>query len=337
MKVAIVGGTGNLGLEIIRELEQDPRVSAVIAIARRIPTNHPFRKAEFHAADVRSSNLTELMSGCDALIHLAWAIQPAHDVQTLHEINVMGSERVFAAAAEAGVKTILYASSVGVYSHGPKDFVDEAFRRRGTRTLPYSRHKVMVEDMLDGFQLKHPHIRVVRFRPALMFRAGEAAHVKALFMGPLIPRRIAANPPVMPSAKRLEVQAVHTGDVARAFQMALHQNVHGAFNLAADPVLTDKVLAQLLGAVRIPVPRAVLRLMASIAFHLRLDRADPGWLDLAFNVPRMSVDRARSELGWRAKIGADEALLELMDGLASKDDDITPALALKHRSSMPIQ
>jgi nucleoside-diphosphate-sugar epimerase len=54
-------------------------------------------------------------------LHLAWLIQPSRDLAKLHETNVHGSRRVFEAAARAGVGAIVYASSVGAYSPGPKD------------------------------------------------------------------------------------------------------------------------------------------------------------------------------------------------------------------------
>jgi UDP-glucose 4-epimerase len=46
--------------------------------------------------------------------------------------------------------------------------------------------------------------------------------------------------------------------------------------------------------------------------ELKLPR---GWLDLALAVPLLDVSRARSELGWEPRLGGDEALLDLLDGL----------------------
>jgi hypothetical protein len=49
------------------------------------------------------------------------------DERTLRAVNVDGTRNVLAAAAQAGVRALIYASSVGAYAPGPKDrFVDES-------------------------------------------------------------------------------------------------------------------------------------------------------------------------------------------------------------------
>src|SRR5205085_5805577 len=88
-------------------------------------------KTDWAEADVASSDLVPYFRGADAVVHLAWLIQPARDRRRLWRVNVDGSSRVFRAVAEAGVPALVYASSVGVYSPGPKDRpVDERWPRR---------------------------------------------------------------------------------------------------------------------------------------------------------------------------------------------------------------
>jgi nucleoside-diphosphate-sugar epimerase len=73
---------------------------------------------------------------------------------------VHGSARVFLAVAEAGVPALVYASSVGAYSPGPKDDrVDESWPTGGVAASPYSRQKSEVERRLDRFEAEHPGIR----------------------------------------------------------------------------------------------------------------------------------------------------------------------------------
>ena len=113
--------------------------------------------------DRKSLAHVSLFRGAETLVHLAWLIQPSHDEQALWRVNVEGSARTFAAAAEAGVRTLIYASSVGAYSPGPKDrLVDESWPVGGVATSVYSRHKAEVERRLDDFETEHPDLRVVR-------------------------------------------------------------------------------------------------------------------------------------------------------------------------------
>src|SRR5205814_9483756 len=107
---------------------------------------------------------------------LSWLIQPSRDEEVLRATNVEGSRRVFEAAADASVPTLLYASSVGAYSPGPKDrAVDESWPTDGVRSSFYARHKAEVERILDGFEARHRGLRVVRLRPGLVFKREAAA------------------------------------------------------------------------------------------------------------------------------------------------------------------
>ena len=99
-----------------------------------------------------------------------------------------GSARVFRAAADAGVASLVYASSVGAYSPGPKDRrVDESWPANGITSSFYSRHKAAVEKLLDRFEREHPQVRVVRLRPGLIFKREAASGIRRLFAGPFLP------------------------------------------------------------------------------------------------------------------------------------------------------
>jgi ferritin-like metal-binding protein YciE len=74
------------------------------------------------------------------------------------------------------------------------------------------------------------------------------------------------------------------------------------------------------------VPGAVVRRFADLSWRLRLQPTPPGWLDMALNVPLMSSDRARKELGWEPKRSAVEALEELVEGLRKGNGAATPPL-----------
>ena len=117
MRVVVTGASGNVGTSLLRSLAGEPAVDSVVGIARRVPKGS-FPKTEWRQADVARSPLRPLFQGADAVVHLAWLIQPGRDKQVLHEVNVEGSARVFRAAAAAGVPALVYASSIGAYAPG---------------------------------------------------------------------------------------------------------------------------------------------------------------------------------------------------------------------------
>ncbi len=330
MRVAVVGATGNVGTSLLESLAGEPSVEEIVAIARRRPSEG-WPRTKFVQADIASDELGPVLSGVDAVVHLAWLIQPGRDESVTRRVNVDGSERLFRAVAEAKIPVLLYASSVGVYSPGPKDrLVDEGWRREGIASSFYSRHKVAVEKLLDRLEGERPELRVVRLRPALIFKAQAATEIRRLFAGPFLPRALLRPEliPVVPDVERLRFQAVHSLDVGDAFRRALtHDSARGAYNLAADPPIGPPELAKLLNARRVKLPASLLRGGAAATFALRLQPSEPGWVDMALGVPLMDSSRARSELEWQPRCTGTEALKELIDAMRAGADAPTPPLA----------
>jgi nucleoside-diphosphate-sugar epimerase len=237
---------------------------------------------------------------------------------------------VFGAAADARVRTIVYASSIGAYSPGPKDrMVDESWPTDGVASSFYSRHKAAVERQLDRLEAEREDLRVVRMRPALIFKRHAATEIRRLFAGPLLPGALLRPEliPFVPDVPRLRFQAVHSHDVGAAFRAALLSDARGAFNLAADPPLGPPELAEVLRARPMKVAPRLLRGAAAISYALRLQPSEPGWVDMALAIPLIDSARARSELGWAPRQRSTDALRELIDGMRVGSDYPTPPLA----------
>jgi nucleoside-diphosphate-sugar epimerase len=330
MRVVVVGATGNVGTSLLRSLADDPEVDSVLGLARRAP-GMGFPKTQWGKVDVsRATDLADRFAGADAVVHLAWLIQPGRDLETLHATNVEGSRRVFQATVDAGVPALVYASSVGAYAPGPKDrAVDESWPTTGLETSTYARHKAEVERILDRIEEEAPALRSVRLRPGLIFKRDAASEIRRLFAGPFLPSPLVRTEliPAVPDDPRLVFQAVHSLDAGEAYRLAVKGDVHGAFNIAAEPVLDPPQLAGMLGARRVRVPGKALRAGAAVSWRLRLQPSEPGWVDMALNVPIMDCSRAREELGWRPRRTSVEALRELLEGIRDGAGIDTPPLA----------
>ena len=329
MRVVVIGATGNVGTSVVRALAGDPAVDEIVAVARRAPRRE-LEGAQFMAADVTASDLGPIVRGADAVVHLAWLIQPGRDEAVTRRVNVDGSRRVFDAVVTERVPSLVYASSVGAYSPGPKDRrVDESWPTEGIRSSFYSRHKAAVERDLDRLAAEHPALRVVRLRPGLIFQRAAATEIRRLFLGPLLPGRLlrARLAPLSPDVPGLSFQAVHSDDVADAYRRAVLSDARRPFNIAADPVIGAAELARMLDARRVRIPAGVLRGAAAATFAMRLQPAEPGWVDMALGVPLMSTERARTQLGWTPRRGAVDAIAELVAGMRDGADDATPPLA----------
>jgi len=332
MRVVVVGATGNIGTSVLRSLEKEERVESVLGLARRLP-GLTVPKVEWVSADVVTDDLVPHFRGADVVVLLAWIIQPSRDLNKQWMVNVEGSMRAARAAKEAEVPALLYSSSVGAYSPGPKDRrVDESWPTGGTPTSYYARHKAEVERRLDRFEIEAPEIRVVRMRPGLVFKKEAAEGIRRLFAGPFLPSPLVRTGLInaIPDIPNLRGQIVHSYDVGEAFRVAIvNDEARGAFNLAAEPVLDPDELGRILDARPVPVSAQVARSAARLSWQLRVQPVSEGWLDMALSVPIMDTGRARSVLGWEPERSADEALLDLLEGLRTGAGLDTPPLSPK--------
>ena len=333
MRVVVTGATGNVGTSVLRALAEEPAVHSVVGIARRVP-QLGFPKTHFIAADVAEDDLDDVFTGADAVIHLAWRLQPARRAAELDHTNVRGSRRVAEASERAGVGALVVASSIGAYAEGPKDrLVDESWPVDAIKSSLYVREKVAVEQMLDEVEARAPQLRVVRFRPALIFKRHAASEIARLFLGPLVPSFVFAprRVPVVPTHPRFVFQCVHSLDVGVAFVRAVVREVRGAFNLAALPPLDGERLAQLLDARTVPLTQEAMRRVVDWTWRLHLQPTNPGWIDLAFGTPLIDPGRAERELDWRPEHDTISTFLDLLDGLRRRDGMATPPLVPRGR------
>lgn len=333
MRVAVIGATGNVGTAVLRRLAQArserPDGLEIVGIARRLPDPSvaPYDGVSWHSIDIATGEgrekLTEALRGTDAVVHLAWALQPNHDEAELHRINVHGTENALAAAAAAGVRQFVCASSVGAYSPAPKDrLTDESWPARGIASSHYSRHKGEQEALLDKFEREYPEIPVARLRQGLVFSSSAGTEVGNYFLGPLFPKAILnkLSLPLIPLPKEFSFQIVHADDMADAYWRVLDQRAEGAFNIAADPVITPELLAGALGARRLlNIPVKLVRAVVGLTWAAHLQRSDPGWIDMAAGSPIMDTSRARELLGWSPQKTSVESLKLILDGMSEGD------------------
>ena len=344
MRIAITGASGNAGTALLRNLQghlaKKPGSLEVVGMSRRLPdtAREPYSGVEWHTLDVGlerdQPQLEAALRGVDAVVHLAWQIQPNRDLEQLYRTNVTGTRNVLAAAKAAGVKQVVCASSVGAYSKAPKDRrTDESWPAAGMPGSHYSRHKAEQEKLLDDFAAAEPGISVARLRPGLIFQRDAGSEIGRYFLGPVYPRLLPARPriPLLPAPDDLIFQAVHADDVAEAYWRVIDQRASGAFNIAAEPVLTPRELARIVGARRIlPIPMGLLHKLVGLAWWLRLVPTDSGWVEMAAGAPVMDTSRARRILGWEARTSSVDAVKEVLEGMG-KGNGVTPSPVLTPR------
>ena len=151
LTVAITGPTGDIGRSLLRALERSPKVGRIVAMARRPfdPTQAGLRKTEYRQGDVLDRDaLAALFDGADVVVHLAFIIMGGR--KETESINLKGTRNVFEAAVAAGVRRIVYASSVAAYGfHADNpERLTEDLAPRGTDRHYYSSQKAALEAVL---------------------------------------------------------------------------------------------------------------------------------------------------------------------------------------------
>ncbi|MGE4425263.1 MAG: NAD-dependent epimerase/dehydratase family protein [Solirubrobacteraceae bacterium] len=330
MRVAIIGGTGNVGSALLRALVPEDAVDEIVVLSRRVP-DVELPKVRWVAGDVRDSDLRTLLTGVDGLVHLAWAIQPSHDRALTRAINVDGTRRVLEAAEAARVGSVVHASSLAAYGPGPPPphRVDETWPVTGIPTSFYARDKVAAELLLDRFEHDQPDVRTVRLRPAPIVQRSAAQELRRYFFGPFLPGWLVrpGRTPIAPVPRGLWFQLVHADDVADAYRRVLLDDAAGgAYNVAADPAISPRRFAQHVGGLPVPLPARLVRAAATATWRSRLQPTPPGWVDLAYQSPLMDTGRLQA-LGWRPRHDGPSTLDELLAGLHDGSGGDTPPLA----------
>jgi nucleoside-diphosphate-sugar epimerase len=323
LTVAVTGPTGEIGGSLIDALEASEAVGAVRGMARRAfdPTEAGWRKAIYQRGDILDrGHLAELFEGADVAVHLAFAI--FGDREETRRINLEGSRNVFEAAARAGVRRLVYASSVAAYGfhpENPQPLTEEA-PALGSPGFYYSAQKAELEETLDEI-LAGSELDAYVFRPCVV--AGPRATmlveqtVGAVRLGDPAPRlrrhllgRLPLPAPILPDAG-VPLQLVHHDDVATALAAAVEgRGEPGAYNLAGDGEIGIADIATALGWRSVRVPRQALGVGTALAGRLSFINPQLEWATALANPVLMDTSKARRELGWEPRFDAAETLLQ---------------------------
>jgi nucleoside-diphosphate-sugar epimerase len=273
---------------------------------------------EYRRGDVRDpAALREAFAGADVVVHLAFLITGNASRETTREINVDGTLNVFRAAAAAGARRFVYASSVAAYGwHADNpERIPEDWPVRPAARLFYAREKAELERLLDAESATTPGLALYLLRPPIVL-GPNAIGAKDVLPGPLAPigRRLFGRPrrlpvPVPVVTPELRLQFVHEEDVGRALQLCVvAAGPPGAYNIAGDGVLTAADVAREFGALPIPVPAAPAQLAARAVARLPFLPPAAEWVEAASRPVIMDTAKAKQQLGWRPRYTGWEAL-----------------------------
>jgi nucleoside-diphosphate-sugar epimerase len=327
LTVAVTGPTGTFGFGLMPLLQAEPRVHRIIGIARRPfdPAAHGWTKMDYRQGDVRDPHaLEQAFADADVVVHLAFMITGNASREAIRAINIDGTLNVFRAAAAAGVRRFVYASSVAAYGFHPDNPVgmDEEWPTRPASHLFYAQEKAELERLLGDEVAAHPALELYLLRPPIVL-GPHAAGAKATLPGPVgaagrgLLALVARSPlPIPLPAADAPVQLIHEADVGSALLACVRADgPPGAYNIAAEDLLTAADVARELGFHPVSLPSAALYRAASAAARLSsLPGLPPAaqWIEAISHPAVMDTTKARRELGWAPRHSARQALRETL-------------------------
>jgi len=142
--VVVTGANGHIGNNLCRQLlEQGYNVRGTVRSLDKAPD----LDMEFVEADVlKSEDWPGVLKGATGLFHLATIYSTSGDGQLILDTANIGTENVFRAAAESGIKRIVYTSSVAAIGSTPRKIVKDESNWNSNFSLPYTRAKTESEE-----------------------------------------------------------------------------------------------------------------------------------------------------------------------------------------------
>lgn len=248
----LVTGLGTFwGGRVAQALEADPNVEVIVGLDTTEPTVE-LERTEYVRVDANYSILARIVKATqvDTIVHTFLVVDPTQiSKRAMHEINVIGTMNLFAAAstADSTVRNVLVKSSTVVYGCAPEDpvwFTEETPRSRPARR-PVERSVEAVENYVRDFAQDNPHVNVslLRFSNVIGDEI-ETPLTRALRL-PVVPSMFGFDP---------RFQFVHEDDVVRAMTFALHNQLPGVYNVAGDGMLPWSEVAAICGKRTVPLP-----------------------------------------------------------------------------------
>lgn len=239
MKIAVTGASGYLGRNFISMYRDRHGFVALTRDLSRVGEAEMIAGVEYRETDYSPESLHEALKGCEAVVHLAYAMATKENEQAgmeAYESSLAASQNVFASALDLGITNMVFASSRLVYPSRS----DEPFREDGPvePAMAYGRSKVMTEKMCELFNDRGACIKVLRFGQII----GDKMRVKGMFH--IFMEKAAKNEPLTLMGSDVR-DYIYVKDACRAMAAAVeHPEEKGIFNISMGRGTDNRIMAE---------------------------------------------------------------------------------------------
>ena len=294
MRYVITGGSGYIGSRLVDLISRREETERIV-ICDVAPPREYRPKTQFERVDVRDRDTVRSVldrSRPDALVHLAFILNPSHDEHFMYDVDVNGTHNVLEAAGEAGTQQVLVTSSAAAYGAFPDNPVPltEDDPVRGVASFSYARDKTESDRICQLWGAKYPDRVMTIVRPCIVFGPNVDNYLVRLW----------TNLPFTSDVGNLEnpIQFVHEDDVVEAITRLLMGRHPGAFNVAPDGLMTLRECAELIGSPIRRMPLRAYRGLARAAWRLRASEAPAGQVEFGLYPWIVSNEKLKRTLDW---------------------------------------
>jgi UDP-glucose 4-epimerase len=325
MRYVITGGSGYIGSRLVELLSRSDDTEQIVICDLAPPLVYR-PKTQFERVDVRDREAVRAVlerSGADALIHLAFILNPSHDEHLMYDVDVNGTHNVLEAAAAAGTQQVLVTSSSTAYGAFPDNPMPltEDDPVRGVASFPYARDKTESDRLCQLWAAAHPDRVMTIVRPCIVFGPNVDNYIVRLW----------TKAPFTPDTGHLDrpIQFVHEDDVVEAIAALLLGRHGGAFNVAGDGLMTLRECAEVTGSPIRRMPLRAYRGLARALWGARVSEAPPGQIEFALHPWVVSNEKLKRTAGWSPRYTSRETFEITMRAHGKLAEEAAPARGLE--------
>jgi len=308
--IALTGVNGFIGNALLHRLGADSRYSRIVAIDKKKPAELG-KKTKFYRVNITETLADEKMAnifakeGVEQVVHCAFPITPLHDSSKAHELQSIGTMYLLNACAAQAIEKLILSSTTDVYgAHATNpNYLSEKHPARGGVKSPFIRDKIDAENQVLTYARRRPKTVVTILRPCTVL--GPRIHnFKTKFVQRPVIFTIMGYDPLL--------QFVHENDVMKAFEIVLHEDHPGIYNIVGEGVMPLSKALHLAGKVSVPVPSFILYPVTDLMWNFDLFPGPASHLDFLKYLCVADGRKAETELGFKPTHTSRKTLLSFI-------------------------
>jgi nucleoside-diphosphate-sugar epimerase len=261
MKIFITGASGFIGDHLSKKLaDAGHQVHALVR--QELPARQRHKDIRYFKGDItQPATIKKAIAGCDQVYHVAgyaklWAARR----KTFYDINVTGTENVFEAALENGVKKVVYTSSCAVFGPSLKTALTETDPRITAFNNDYDLSKFLAEASVREYCKKG--IEGVIVNPSRVYGPGLGTHANMITK--MLTQCLRGKFVFMPGIKHVVGNYAFIDDVVQGHINAMamgkcgERYIVGGENLSYDQVISI-IKEEITDAKLIPLPASAVK------------------------------------------------------------------------------